>query len=102
MYALTVKFVALPGKRDAIVATLDPDMIKQVHKEDETLLYSINLDADDENVIWFWMLFSDEEAFHRHSSSEVDQRAVEIFQPLLQSYELHPMKAVGGKGIPLP
>jgi quinol monooxygenase YgiN len=72
--AVIAKITALPGKRDEIVEVLR-DVVSATDSEPGTLVYSMNVDKGDENVIWFYELYADEAALAAHGGSEAMKAA---------------------------
>lgn len=76
--AVIAKITCQEGKRDDAVA-LFTDFIEYVKaSEPGTLIYALNTDAKDANVVWFYELYADADALKAHGSSDA-------------------MKAMGGK-----
>ena len=67
--SMIVKLTAKPGQRDDLLAALDR-MLVAVNEEEGTEIYAFNLDAADENVLWIYEQYADEEALATHSGSE--------------------------------
>jgi len=72
--AAIAKITALPGKRDEIVEVLR-DVVKGTESEPGTLVYAMNVDKADDNVIWFYEVYTDDAALAAHGSSEVMKAA---------------------------
>lgn len=64
-----VKLTAQPGRRDELLAALQK-MLPTVAEEDGTEVYSFHLDRGDENAIWIFELYTDDDALAAHSSSD--------------------------------
>ena len=67
--AAFVKLVAHPGKRDELAAAMR-EMFPAVGDEDGTLIYALHLDKNDDNAVWLYELYADDEALNTHSSSD--------------------------------
>ena len=64
-----VKLVAHPGKRDELQAALHA-MFPTVATEDGTVIYSLHIDRNDDNAVWLYELYADDDALAVHSGSE--------------------------------
>ena len=67
--SLIAKLPLQPGKRDAFVEAFTP-MMEAANDEAGTEIYVLNFQDDDENVVWVYELYTDDEAMALHSSSE--------------------------------
>ena len=67
--AVLAKLTAAPGKRDELVAAFGP-MFEAVAGEEKTEIYALHLDAGDDDVAWFYELYTDQEGFNAHGTSE--------------------------------
>lgn len=67
--SLFVKFTASPGRRDDLLAALRK-MLPVVADEDGTEIYCFNTDRGDENVLWMFELYRDDEALGVHGGSD--------------------------------
>jgi quinol monooxygenase YgiN len=63
------KLTAQPGKRAEMIAALEK-LLPTVADEDGTLIYTINTDDTDENVVWMFELYTDSDAVAAHGASE--------------------------------
>ena len=59
--AVIAKITALPGLRDEVVAVLS-EVVEATTSEPGTLVYAMNVDKADDDVIWFYELYTDEAA----------------------------------------
>jgi quinol monooxygenase YgiN len=64
-----VKLTAQPGQRDELLAALQK-MLPVVAEEEGTEVYSFHLDRGDENTIWIFEMYADDDALGVHSSSD--------------------------------
>jgi quinol monooxygenase YgiN len=64
-----VKLVAHPGQRDDLLAALRA-MFPVVATEDGTVIYSLHIDRNDDNAVWLYELYTDDDALATHSGSE--------------------------------
>ena len=66
--AYVVKLTAAEGKRDEALATLGK-LVDATDGEPGTLPYLLHTAAAEPDIIWFYELYADEEAFTVHSTS---------------------------------
>ena len=59
---------AAPGKRDELIEALGTHF-PNVEEEAGTVIYAMHADNDDADVIWFYELYTDQDAFAAHSGS---------------------------------
>ena len=69
--AVHVRLVAPPGRRDDLVAALQP-FLDGAAGEPGTLAYALHHDLDDGDAIWFYTLFADAEALETHRRNEAE------------------------------
>jgi quinol monooxygenase YgiN len=67
--AAIAKLTAVEGQRDALVKVMD-QLVDAANDEKGTELYVLNLDAKDADVIWFYELYTDQDALTAHSGSD--------------------------------
>lgn len=67
--SIFAKLVAAPGKRDEVRAEL-AKMFPTVADEPGTEVYVLHDDLGDENALWMYELYTDDDALGAHSSSE--------------------------------
>ena len=67
--AAIAKLTAAEGQRDALVKVMD-QLVDAAADEAGTEIYVLNLDTKDENVIWFYELYTDSDALAAHGKSE--------------------------------
>lgn len=80
---------------DALQAMLD-----HVRTEDGTLIYILHKDATDENVLYFYELYTDQDALAAHSSSAAMKALGPAMGSLLAGRpEMTFLTPVGGKGL---
>jgi quinol monooxygenase YgiN len=97
--AVIVKLTAQPGKRDEL-ATAFKVMLDAVESESGTLTYILHSDNGEEDVLWFYELYADNDAFSAHGSSETMKSVGPSLAPLLAGRpELHIVTPIGGKGL---
>ena len=98
--AVIAKITALPGKRDEVVAVLS-EVAKATENEPGTLLYAMNIDKAEADVIWFYELYADDAALAAHGGSEAMKAAGgQLRDKAAGRPELHILELVTGKGLP--
>ena len=73
--AAIAKLTAADGQRDALVKVMD-QIVDATADEAGTEVYVLHLDNKDENVIWFYELYTDKDAFKAHGNSETMQAVI--------------------------
>jgi quinol monooxygenase YgiN len=67
--ALVARMTAQTGKRDQLVEAFGP-LYDAVADEAGTEVYALHLDAGDEDVVWFYELYSAMDSLTAHGTSE--------------------------------
>ena len=67
--AAIAKLTAADGQRDALVKVME-QLVDAAQDEKGTEFYVLNLDNKDPNVIWFYELYTDQDALSAHSGSD--------------------------------
>jgi quinol monooxygenase YgiN len=67
--ALIVKITAADGRREDLLAELTK-MLPQAESEPGTELYILHEDLGEANVVWFYELYTDQDALGAHSGSD--------------------------------
>ena len=99
--AVVAKIQAKPTKRDEVAKILS-SMVEVAESEAGTLLYVMNLDNNDDDVIWFFELYADDEALGSHAGSEAMKATGKALAGLVAGPpELHLMRPAGAAGISL-
>ena len=96
--AMIAKIPAAPGKRAELAAVFQA-MLEHVETEPGTLRYVLHEDAKDDNVLWFYELYTDQAALDAHAGSS----AMKAIGPKLGGLlggapELIALRPLGGKG----
>jgi quinol monooxygenase YgiN len=74
--------------------------LSEVEKEPGTLAYILHEDAKEEDVLWFYEVYSDQDAFKAHGSAEWMKALGPKLAPLMGGRpELIFLNPVGGKGL---
>jgi quinol monooxygenase YgiN len=66
--AFVVKLTAAEGKREEALAVLGK-LVDATGTESGTLQYVLHTETADPNVIWFYELYADQQAFEAHTGS---------------------------------
>jgi quinol monooxygenase YgiN len=66
--AAIAKLTAAEGQRDALVKVMD-QLVDAAADEAGTEVYVLHFDNKDADVIWFYELYADHDAFKAHSGS---------------------------------
>lgn len=100
--SVIVKLYAAPGRRSELVDLLRT-AFPTVDGEAGTLVYVMHADQADEDVLWFYELYVDDDAMTAHLSSENSQSLGEKLGPLLgdRPPEVNKLTPLGGKGLPI-
>jgi quinol monooxygenase YgiN len=80
--AVVAKMVAVEGKRDELVKVLK-DLFSATQGEAGTEVYAMHTDAADEVTVWFYELYTDQDAMMAHGTSEAMKAAGAQFRGLL-------------------
>ncbi len=97
--AVWVKLPIQPGKRDDAVAAIQV-AIDNVQSEDGTLLYLLHTDPKDEEVVYFYEMYTDQDALVAHSSAEWFKAFGPTLAPFLAGRpEMQFLAPVSGKGL---
>ncbi len=100
--AVVVKITAAPGKRDEVARALD-NMFPTVEEEAGTLLYILNEDLENPDVLWMYEYYSDGAALDAHSASPAMAELLESLGGDLMGAppELTAVNPIRAKGVPL-
>jgi quinol monooxygenase YgiN len=100
--AVIAKLTAAEGKRDELAAAIADVGMRNVAGEPGTLVYAAHKDQKDENVIWFYELYSDGDALAAHGGSDAMKEFGRATGPLLAGRpELFFLEPLAAKGIDL-
>jgi len=99
--AVVAKMVAVEGKRDALIEAL-ASLSAAVQSEPGTEIYAMNLDAVDPDTVWFYELYTDQDALIAHGTSDAMKAAGAAFGELLAGKpEISFLTPVSAKGVTL-
>ena len=93
------KLTAQPGKRDELTTAFKV-ILDAVQEESGTLVYILHRDNSEEDVLWFYELYTDKDALGAHMASDTFKSLGASLGPLLAGRpEMHLLTPVGGKGL---
>jgi quinol monooxygenase YgiN len=97
--AIIAKIRSAPGKR-AELATAFQEAFGHVENEPGTLTYILHEDTKDEDLLWFYETYTDQEALQAHGKSDWMKAMGPKLGPLMAGRaELTFLNPIGGKGI---
>ena len=97
--AVIAKIPALPGKRDELIVALQA-ALDNAEGEADTLKYILHEDAADADVVWFYEMYTDQDALIAHGTSDAFKAIGMGMRDLAAGRpELTFLKPIGGKGI---
>ncbi len=100
--ALLAKLTVKEGQREALLSVIADLGMKNVSGEPGTEIYAAHKDKGDENVVWFYEVYSDDDALTAHGTSD----AMKAFGNEIKDFiagrpELIFLEPVAAKGITL-
>ena len=97
--AVIAKIPAAPGQRDQLVAALQA-ALETADQEPDTLRYILHEDTADADVLWFYEMYTDQDALVAHGSSDAFKALGAAMKPFMGGRpELTFLKPLGGKGL---
>ncbi|MGY9073592.1 MAG: putative quinol monooxygenase [Acidimicrobiales bacterium] len=100
--ALLAKLTAKDGMRDDLIAVIADLGMKNVSGEPGTEIYAAHKDQGDENVVWFYELYTDGDALAAHGGSDAMKAFGQATREFTASRaELTFLEPVAAKGIDL-
>lgn len=97
--AIIAKLPAAEGKRDELAAAFQ-QAIRNAESEAGTERYILHKDLADENVLWVYEMYTDNDALSAHSSSEEFKALGAALGPLMGGRpELMLLEPLAGKGL---
>jgi quinol monooxygenase YgiN len=98
--SVIAKLTAKEGKRDEVVALLR-ELVDSTEAEAGTLLYAMNVSKTDPEVVWFYELYTGQDALEAHGGSDAMKASSSGLRGLLAAKpELHFLEPVAAKGLP--
>lgn len=68
--ALLAKLTAVEGKREELLAVIADIGMSNAAGEPGTEIYAAHKDQNDENVVWFYEMYTDQSSLESHGGSE--------------------------------
>lgn len=97
--AVIAKIPAAPGQRDQLVSALQT-ALENAEQEPGTLRYILHEDTADADTLWFYEMYTDQEALVAHGSSDAFKALGAAMKPFMGGRaELTFLKPLGGKGL---
>jgi quinol monooxygenase YgiN len=92
---------AKEGQRDQLVQALQP-LLEAVSDESGTEVYAMHTDASAPEVVWFYELYTDQEAMMLHGTSQTMKSVGGALADLLAGKaELYFLEPKAAKGLPI-
>jgi len=100
--AVIAKLTAAEGKRNELQAALSDISMRNVASEPGTLVYVLNADTKDPDVLWYYELYEDGDALAAHSGSDgMKEMGKAIGHLMAGRAEVHVLDPVAAKGLEL-
>jgi len=97
--AVFARIPAQPGKRDELVKAMQA-AIDNAHSEAGTLTYILHTDDKEPDAVFFYEIYTDQEALAAHGSSDFMKEFGKSMRDLAGGRpELQILKPVSGKGL---
>ena len=94
-----VKLDVQPGKRDEAVAVIQ-EALAAVRSEEGTLIYQLSADTTDENVLYFYEVYTGQDALIAHGSADWFKAFGPKLAPVLAGRpSMTFLEPLGGKGL---
>ena len=93
------RFRAKEGRIDELLEALQP-LLDQADAEPGTLVYAMNRSTKDPDLLFFYEVYADRDAFHTHARSETMAAAGPVLEELVAESELVVGEPVRTKGLP--
>jgi quinol monooxygenase YgiN len=98
--AVIAKITAVPGKRDDLIAAMS-ELLPAVEEEPGTLMYAIHADKGNADAVWFYEVYTDDDALAAHGKSAAMKAVGGKLAGLVGAApELFMLDIVGGKSVP--
>ena len=98
---IIAKMTAKDGQRDALVAALQP-LMDAVNNEPGTEVYAMHSDTATPDVVWFYELYTDQDAMIAHGTSDAMKAAgTQLAELLMGRPELYFLAPEAAKGLSL-
>jgi quinol monooxygenase YgiN len=97
--AVMARFRAKEGRMDELLEALRP-LLDQADDEPGTLVYAMNRSTKEPDVLFFYEVYADRDAFHTHARSETMAAAGPVLEGLVAESEMVVGEPVRTKGLP--
>ncbi|MHB8464661.1 MAG: putative quinol monooxygenase [Acidimicrobiales bacterium] len=98
--AAIAKITAAPGKRDELVAALR-ELVTATNDEPGTLVYALHTEKANADAVWFYELYTDDDALAAHSGSPAMKEVGGKLRGLVGGPpEMFVLELAAGKGLP--
>jgi (4S)-4-hydroxy-5-phosphonooxypentane-2,3-dione isomerase len=97
--AVMARFRAKEGRMEELMEALRP-LLDQADAEPGTLVYTVNRSTKEPDLLFFYELYEDRDAFHTHARSETMAASGPILEELVAESELIVGDPVRTKGLP--
>ena len=97
--SIIAKMTAKEGQRDQLVEGLRK-LVAATESEPGTLVYSLNVSTKEPDVVWFYELYTDQDAAKAHGSSDAMKATAVLAEFMAGRPEVHFLEPVVGKGLP--
>jgi quinol monooxygenase YgiN len=97
--AVMARFRAKEGRMEELQEALRP-LLDQADDEPGTLVYAMNRSTKEPDLLFFYELYADRDAFHAHARSEAMAAAGPVLEELVAESELIVGDPVRTKGLP--
>jgi quinol monooxygenase YgiN len=97
--AVIARMTAKEGRRAELVEGLKK-LVAATESEPGTLVYAMNVSSKEPDVVWFYELYSDQDALRAHGSSDAVKATASLAEFMAGRPELHVLELVADKGLP--
>jgi autoinducer 2-degrading protein len=97
--AVMARFRAKEGRMEELLEALRP-LLDQADDEPGTLVYAMNRSTKEPDVLFFYELYSDRDAFHAHARTETMAAAGPVLEELVAESEMVVGDPVRTRGLP--
>jgi quinol monooxygenase YgiN len=100
--SILAKLTCLEGKREEVISAFGPMFDHVRANEPGTLVYVLHKDDADADVLWFYELYSDDDAVATHGASDTMKAVGKGLRDLMAGRpEIRMLTPVTGKGLDL-
>lgn len=95
MYAINAVIEAIPGKEDELEIILR-EMVKEVQKEQDTLVYTLHKSEDNPCKFFFYELYTDMKAINHHTSTSYFLKLIDDITDIVKNKCVEVYKTLDG------